>query len=111
MGMKKKAEVPAIPDIPAVPSAVKTVQAVEQVKAEKAGDDKILSTPRPKVLSDYQKPWLPEEIRRNDIKELVVNSISSPVVAQMSVGRNDAEVLQTITKVFEHALALFERHK
>lgn len=114
MGMKKKEAlpgIPAIPEVPAIPVLPKTsvnpqprneaspVAPAKAVKAvERAGDEKILA-----------KPY--DRNRSIEIQALIKSTLESPAVAQLIVGKNDGEALATITKVFEHALGLFEKNK
>lgn len=113
MGMKKKEDVTVgkadiqvgstLPPIPTVPLIMKSiVKAVEQ--KERAGDDKMLSEKMTKA------DWGAKD-RSIAMLALIADVYKSPVVAQQSVGLNQADVFALIDKHFAHALNIYESNK
>jgi hypothetical protein len=121
MGMKKKAETPAIPAVPEVPAIqVKAVPSLPKTSvAPQPRNEESPVKPALKRLNENGKAgtetmtkadWSAKD-RSIAMLALIADVFKSPVVAQMTMGKSDKDTLDTITKAFEHALKLYEDNK
>lgn len=63
-----------------------------------------LQTPRPRNLSEYQKPWLPEESRKTQRASVVLNTIVSPAYQELIMGKNVKDSLAIYDLLVAHYL-------
>ena len=115
MGMKK-ADIPLPPSLPKTtvantpaPGGEAPIKAAVKVGVKDVVE--VVSALQPRNLSDYQKPWLPQEVARNDRRAVLEHVLSSPAYAQLVVGKREEEAFAIGSRMFEYFFAKFNEAK
>jgi hypothetical protein len=109
MGMIKK-ETSTTPPVPELPKTSVNPQPRNEESPVKAAVKRPTENGKSNDITMSKGDWANKD-RGILVSAIIKSTLESPVVAQMTHGKSDEQVLQTLTKVIKHSLAVYEEVK